>query len=168
MDTLVRYYSGMFSQTTEYALRAMVNLAQVGGGPQTAQEISAATKVPPGYLAKILRQLSRNGLLDAQRGLGGGFALARPASSISVLDVLRAADSDTGRIRECPLGIEAHSTLCALHQLLDDLAADAERRLAGTTLEDIVESRGRSRPLCDVTESEDQKVRLGIDKGGKE
>lgn len=156
----------MFTQTSEYALRAMVHLGQSDAGPQTVQEISRATKVPPGYLAKVLRTLSRARLLEAQRGIGGGFALARPVSSISVLDILHACDADLGRIEACPLGLEAHTTLCALHQLMDDLASEAERRLGATTLKDIVESRGRSRPLCDVA-SEGAPVKLGIDRGGK-
>lgn len=138
----------MISQTSEYALRAVVYLAQRGEGPAVAQEISEATKVRTGYLQKILRMLSKHGILDAQRGIGGGFALAKPASSISLLDVLRATESDIPRIERCPLGIPGHVRLCALHRLLDDQAAQTERVFETTTIGDILRSQSSTGQLC--------------------
>ena len=79
----------MISQTTEYALRAVVFLASRPDRTAiSAQDISEATKVPVGYLQKILRSLAKEKILTAQRGSGGGFALAKVATSIRVLDVL--------------------------------------------------------------------------------
>lgn len=136
----------MISQTAEYALRAVVHLAQQPSGAAAAQEIAKSIQVPVGYLQKILRQLSRARILSAQRGTGGGFALAKVPTAISVLDVLRAVDSGVVRIEKCPLGITGHTSLCALHRLLDEQAAAAERIFAATSLAQLVE--GSERALC--------------------
>jgi len=139
----------MITQTAEYALRAVVYLARIGGGPAVTEEIAEVTHVPPGYLARILRDLSKAGLLTARRGVGGGFALAKPAGTITVWDVLEAAESGIGRIESCPLGIGEHgSSLCALHQLLDDAIASVERSFKGTSIQDILMSSRKSKPLC--------------------
>ena len=137
----------MFSQTAEYALRAIVHLAARGGGPATAQEIAEATRVPVGYLQKILRMLARADLLTAQRGSGGGFALAKVATAISVLDVLSATESAPARIERCPLGIRGHVELCALHGLLDEQIARAEQVFSATTVASLARGVG-SDALC--------------------
>lgn len=139
----------LISQGSEYALRAAVYLAQRGDGLCTTQEIANATRVPMGYLQKILRMLARAGLLTAQRGVGGGFALAKVPSAISVLDVLRASDSDVSRIERCPLGIKGHTHLCALHRLLDQEIAHAAQTFASTTIADLSRTIDGVRPLCD-------------------
>ncbi len=138
----------MLTLTSEYALRAVVHLAQVGGGPVTAPFIAERTKVPAGYLQKILRTLSRAGILDSQRGVGGGFLLARKPSEITVLDVLSASDDSIPRIRKCPLDIPDHVRLCALHRLLDEQLANLERVFAATSIADILNEEDGIRPLC--------------------
>lgn len=130
----------MISQTSEYALRAVVHLAKAGGGPAVAQEIAESTHVSVGYLHKILRLLARKGILLAQRGVGGGFSLARPADSITVLDILRVTENELVRIDGCPLGIEGHSELCPLHRLLDEQIARIESAFASTTVGDLLGS----------------------------
>lgn len=141
----------MLSQTAEYALRAVVHLARIGGGPAVTEDIAAATKVPAGYLARILRALAKAGLLSARRGIGGGFSLARPAGRITVWDVVGAADGGIGRIESCPLGLECHgSELCALHRLLDDAIAEVERSFRAATIQGLLTAPNPSRPLCDV------------------
>jgi len=105
--------------------------------------------VPVGYLQKILRMLSRHGILTAQRGSGGGFALAKVPSAISILDVLRASDTFIERIERCPLGIKGHTRLCSLHRMLDAEMARAEQTFASTSLEDLLDGEGGIRPLCD-------------------
>ena len=95
----------MFSQTAEYALRAVVFLAAQDGVPRTTQEIARATQVPTGYLSKVMQGLGRARLVLSQRGLHGGFTLARPAAELTVLDIIQAVDP-IQRIRSCPLGPE--------------------------------------------------------------
>src|SRR5262249_55520292 len=118
--------TAMFSQTAEYALRAVVCLGAQDPRPLTTQTIAEQTQVPAGYLSKVLQGLGRAGLVESQRGLRGGFVLARRLDEISVLDVINAADP-LRRIRSCPLGLVAHGVrLCPLHRRIDDTIALVE------------------------------------------
>jgi len=141
----------MFSQTAEYALRAMVSLVQGGPDPQPSAQIAQQTQVPPDYLAKVLQSLTRSGLVKARRGLNGGYSRARPASEITILGVLNAVDP-IKRITTCPLGRAAHGTkLCSLHRKLDDALAHMEQAFGEATLDRMPDSKkGSSRALCDM------------------
>lgn len=77
----------------EYALRAMTYLACVPNGQVASlHDICRAQDIPETFLAKILQSLAHAGLAVSQRGARGGFALARPASDISMRDVVEAVD----------------------------------------------------------------------------
>src|SRR5688500_12572595 len=125
----------MFSQTAEYALRAIVVLATDSKKAWTAQEIAAQSMVPQDYLMKVLQALGREGLVTAQRGRGGGFMLRRQPGQITVLDVINTVDP-LRRIKYCPLGLKSHNTtLCPLHRKLDDAIRQVEQAFASTTVE---------------------------------
>jgi Rrf2 family transcriptional regulator, nitric oxide-sensitive transcriptional repressor len=137
----------MFSQTTEYALRAIVVLAMDSEKPWTAQQIAEQSLVPQDYLVKVLQALAREGLVTGQRGRGGGFMLTRPPGRITVLDVIEAVDP-LRRIRKCPLGIKAHGTaLCPLHRKLDDAIRTVEEAFSGTTIGELLADPSPIRPL---------------------
>ncbi|HJU87352.1 MAG TPA: Rrf2 family transcriptional regulator [Gemmatimonadota bacterium] len=93
----------MLSKTSEYALRAVVHLARDPGDPVSAGEVAAALDVPANYLSKILHTLSRAGLVESERGPGGGYRLARPADRMSIADVAGAVDPIAPESR-CLLG----------------------------------------------------------------
>lgn len=128
----------MFSLTAEYALRAVVFLAEGGNGRYTTQAIADATQIPPRYLAKILQKLAQAGVLKGQRGLNGGFCLARGAAQITALDVVQAVEP-IRRIHTCPLGLEAHqSRLCPLHTRLDEALAQIEQNLRKSSIVELL------------------------------
>jgi len=140
----------MISQTTEYALRAMVHLADQAEVPLTTPQIADTTKVPVGYLAKVLGSLAKAGLVRSQRGLHGGFMIALPAEKVTVLDVINAVDP-IQRITTCPLGLKAHGKkLCPHHKRLDNAMAQVETAFANSTLADLLADPSPSKPLCDV------------------
>ncbi len=140
----------MLSQTVEYSLRAIVWLAAHADDPQTTQQIAAATLVPAGYLAKVMQSLGRGGLVTAQRGKHGGFLLARPARSVSVLEVINTVEP-IQRIRECPLGIAAHGRhLCPLHKRLDAAMAMIEEAFRATSIAEVLAEPSKSQPLCRI------------------
>ena len=127
----------MISLTGEYALRAVVDLSYHYGESRTSQQIARATRVPAGYLVKVLQDLSKHNIVRSQRGLGGGFMLAAPPEKITVYDVLSAVDPPR-RILTCPLGLAEHRVhLCLLHRKLDDAMAAAERAFRSTTIADV-------------------------------
>lgn len=150
----------MISPTAEYALRAIVAIAQASSEATITPLIARITKVPAGYLSKVLQTLRRAGLVDSRRGLGGGFTLAKPAAEISVLDVVNAVDP-IKRIYQCPLGIESYGGhLCPLHRRLDEVAAAVERSFAQTTIGDLLAQPGRSTPFGETGER--RSVQLGV------
>jgi Rrf2 family protein len=139
----------MFTQTVEYALRAMVCLANAEALAQTRTQLVEQTKVPSAYLAKVMREMNRAGLVNAQRGVNGGFTLAKPATDITLLEVVSAVDP-LPRIRVCPLSLRSHGArLCGLHKYLDDSMAALETSLANKTLAALVAEKTGSIPLCE-------------------
>jgi Rrf2 family protein len=151
----------MFTQTVEYALRAMVCLANAGASAQTRTQLVEQTKVPSAYLAKVMREMNRSGLVNAQRGVNGGFTLAKPASEITLLEVVNAVDP-LPRIRSCPLNLRSHGArLCGLHRYLDDSMAALEKSLSNKTLADLVAEKTGSIPLCEDPASLPPLMELG-------
>ena len=143
----------MISPTSEYALRAIVAIAKTGGREAvTTQWIAATTKVPAGYLPKVLQMLGRAGLVDSRRGLGGGFRLARPADQLTVLEIVNAVDP-IKRIETCPLHLDSHGVnLCPLHKRLDEAYEHMERSFAETTIAELLGQPRYSTPFCDADE----------------
>jgi Rrf2 family transcriptional regulator, nitric oxide-sensitive transcriptional repressor len=139
----------MFSQTTEYALRAMACLALRPDDLVPTPVLARQTKVPGNYLAKVLQQLAGADLITGRRGVGGGYQLTRPASQINLLDVVNAV-GEVKRIQTCPLGLPGHgSVLCPLHRRIDEAAARVIEVFSGVTLQDLVSDPRSNRPLCD-------------------
>ncbi len=137
-------------QTIEYALRAVVWLAENRETPQTTRQIAEGTRMPSSYLSKVLQGLSRSHIVSGQRGLHGGFTLVPEPDALSVLDVVNAVDP-LQRVRECPLGLDGHGmNLCALHRLLDDTLATVEQTFAETSIGALLDDSNPSRPLCDM------------------
>jgi Rrf2 family protein len=138
----------MLSQTAEYALRAIVYLADSADEAHTADEISQGTRVSVGYLAKIMQTLVKAKLVTSQRGLHGGFTLARDAKVLSVYDVVQAIDP-IQRITVCPLQLEDHGAdLCPLHRGLDNAMAAVEMAFKRMTIHQLLTQPGANRPLC--------------------
>lgn len=138
----------MISQTVEYALRAVVALAYRHATPMTGQEIAEMTRVPAPYLLKLMQQLVRARLVDSQRGRGGGFTLTRSPSEITIWDIVQAVDA-LERIRTCPLGIQGHGELCALHRRLDEAIEQVETAFRQSTLAEVLAESNDSSPLCE-------------------
>jgi Rrf2 family protein len=137
----------MITQTAEYALRAIVYLAGQDV-PRTTAQIAETTRVPAGYLAKVMQGLSRAGLVNSQRGLKGGFTLAHEPQELSILAVVNAVDP-IQRFAECPLGIPSHGRrLCPLHYRLDQAAAMVEEAFRDTMVADLLAVPRERRPRC--------------------
>lgn len=138
----------LISDTAEYALRAVVWLAQEPVRGWTTKQIADGTQAPPDYLAKILKQLAHAGLLKAQRGCGGGFRLEKAPDEVSVLEVVDAVDP-LERICACPLGRADHSKqLCPLHRRIDAAAEQVQIAFSGVTLADLIVQGASAAPLC--------------------
>jgi Rrf2 family protein len=81
------------SAKADYALRALIEIAQHGQGrPISAEELGRLQEIPHGFLQAILADLRRAGIVVSQRGQSGGWRLATRASEVTVADVIRAVD----------------------------------------------------------------------------
>lgn len=130
-----------FSQKTEYALRALLELgSREDDTPVPAREIARLQKIPARFCEQVLQELKRAGLLNSQRGANGGCFLARPASEIRVSEIVDVVegpvvtqacldpfDDDARR--------QAHS---AIQELWLDLQITIRDRLSRVTLADLV------------------------------
>jgi Rrf2 family protein len=149
----------MFSQTVEYALRAVVHMADRAPASRTTEQIAAATRVPKAYLSKVLQALVQAGIVHSHRGIGGGITLAKSPSDLTILDVVNAVEP-MQRIKTCPLGLAAHGVrLCPLHKRIDDALAKVEDAFRRTTLAEILAEPSASVPLCPFPTVADLKVR---------
>ena len=83
----------MISKTGEYALRAVLRLAEQDDGETVrANELARELGIPSNYLSKILHSLARAGVLHSERGPQGGFRLAHRSDELSLADILTPVD----------------------------------------------------------------------------
>ncbi len=130
----------MLSKTGLHAVRAMVALAKLpdgvyAGAARVAQDIGA----PQNYLGKLLKTLAGEGLVESQKGLGGGFRLARDARDICLLDVVEPIEH-VSRWSGCILGRSECSEAdpCAMHERWKAVRDAYLRMLRRTTLAELV------------------------------
>jgi Rrf2 family protein len=126
------------SARVDYALRAMAELA-AASGPRTVEQLAAAQRIPSKYLENILGELRRGSLLRSQRGPDGGHRLARPASEISIADVIRALDGELANVRgNRPEDLAYTGAAAPLQQVWIALRASERVILEGVTLAHVV------------------------------
>lgn len=106
----------MLSQTAQYALRAVLEIATRQGVPVGAGELARSLDLPPNYLSKTLHQLARAGVLESTRGKSGGFRLSRPAEKVTLLEIVGLFDDISAR-RTCLLGraVCSDQNPCVVH-----------------------------------------------------
>lgn len=129
----------MFSQTTEYAIRAVIDIATRPEGEQVlASHLGESLHIPTHYLSKILQQLVRARVLSSVRGRNGGFRLARPAAKIKLRDIV-APFEDLRKCEECILGqpVCSDAGACPLHDFWGDVRERYLHELDTKTLEDL-------------------------------
>ena len=104
-----------------------------------ARDIAARIQAPPNYLAKLLGQLGRAGFVEARKGAGGGFRLARPASELSLYDLLEPVEQ-LMKEGDCILGGNGcdGKTPCALHDRWGAVRALTLDFLKNTRLDSLV------------------------------
>ncbi len=139
----------MLSKTAEYALRAVACMGVRSDSSCSADYMAEKTKVPRRYLHRVLQDLVAADLVTSRPGPGGGYELRRGTESITILQVVNAV-SPLERIRSCPLGLSTHTTLCPLHEALDNAYAATEAAFAGVTIKELLESTSPVIPLCDI------------------
>ena len=88
------------SKLTDYATVILARLAEEGEGQHTAVELAELTGIGLPTASKVLKGLQRGGLVASTRGARGGYTLARPAATISAVDIIDAVEGPLG-LTEC-------------------------------------------------------------------
>jgi Rrf2 family transcriptional regulator, iron-sulfur cluster assembly transcription factor len=107
----------IFSRQCEYALQAVLFLAMQKEGERTSiRDMARKLDIPYHFLAKILQDLSRKGLLSSVKGPGGGFSLGMSAGDITLFHIVEAIDG-VDLTRNCVMGFPDCSGRhpCAMH-----------------------------------------------------
>jgi Rrf2 family protein len=141
------------SRRGDYVLRAAVHLASRAGahGFVSLDELSARMSIPRSYTPQIMGALVAVGLVASRAGPGGGYRLARPPESISLLEIIELGEGGLAQAR-CPLrGVPCHwGTRCAIHPTMSSANDGVRETLRGTTLADVATEELR---LAEATRS---------------
>lgn len=132
-----RSCSMMFSTTCTYAMRAMCRLTAIQHqGYASLSEICEGSDLPEQFISKIMRDLAKADLLLSVRGRGGGFALARDPSSISLYDIVEVIDG-VNQYTGCVLGLSACDDRqpCPQHEYIKPVRRQVLGYLKNTTLD---------------------------------
>lgn len=138
----------MISLTTEYALRAMIFLAQnTESGHVPGHEIATKAAVPRKYLSTILGDLVRAGILHSATGPGGGFSMARKPKEIMLYEVFAPFEPMLGTRRACPFGNEECNDAdpCAGHDQWKKVNETYSKFLEKTSIYDIAFKQDKRR-----------------------
>jgi Rrf2 family protein len=124
---------------TDYAARIVLHLAYLGDDAKIpVKEIAAKRLLPPAYVRRIVARLASEGILRTVRGMGGGVGLARPASKISLLDVVTAMEGGIVLNRcvddppQCPL-----SETCPVQRVWTGATRQVESYLASVRFDQL-------------------------------
>jgi Rrf2 family protein len=132
----------IYSRSAEYAIRAFVHLAQVPEGKYAmVKNIAEQEGIPAHFLAKILQQLARKGLLRSSKGPTGGFALRMDPNEISLFTIVEALDG-MAEYQHCASGLSecTDEMPCSMHDSWVALRSRIMDYLEGNTIADLVKA----------------------------
>ena len=143
------------SAKTDYAVRALLELAVAGDGPVKGERLAQAQAIPLKFLENILTDLRHAGIVRAQRGAEGGYWLARDPAEVTVGEVIRAVDGPLASVRgEAPEDVAYDGAAQNLRVVWVALRASMRSVVDEVTLEDVVNDRLPA-PVRRLTEQPD-------------
>ncbi|MGY1433711.1 RrF2 family transcriptional regulator [Streptomyces reniochalinae] len=131
------------SAKADYAVRAALQLATAEpGGTLKAEFIADSQEIPHKFLEGILNDMRRGGLVASQRGVNGGYRLAKPTKDISIADIIRVVDGPLVSVRGVrPPELSYSGPAESLLPLWIALRVNVRRILEGVSLADLVSGR---------------------------
>jgi len=127
------------SAKTDYAVRALLELAAAESPPLKRDEIAGAQAIPVKFLESILAELKHGGIVQSQRGAEGGYWLARAPEEITMAEVMRVVEGPLASVREQrPEDLEYTGSAEHLKDVWVALRANMRDVLENATLADIV------------------------------
>jgi Rrf2 family cysteine metabolism transcriptional repressor len=129
------------SMKSRYAVRALTELARredtEPGKPVRLGDIADSRDMPLQFLEQVFAALRRGGVVRSRRGAAGGYAMARPAAEITVLDVVAALDGVPSPA-ECTQGLCERVDGCGASSVWIEAQQALEKVLGGTTIGDLL------------------------------
>jgi Rrf2 family protein len=127
------------SSRLEYALVALLEIAkyQAQGKPLKVNEIAASQSLPERYLDQIFTSLKRQGIISSQRGMKGGYLLAKELWQITLLDVVMAIEGG-GNQKKVDPAISNTVEKTVIVQTFDEIKESVDGILKNYTLQDLV------------------------------
>ncbi len=132
------------SRASDYALMLLIQLTTLNPEESTSiKKVSQKLNLSLRFLANIANKLSVAHIITAQRGIGGGIRLARPAYLIPVREVIEAVDGPI-QTMFCQNTHElcSHENLCHMKHFWDDIQSTVMHKLTQTTIGDLIAPRG--------------------------
>jgi Rrf2 family protein len=126
------------SAKADYALRAVIELAAAADGPVKGERIAQAQEIPLKFLENILGDLRHAGIVRSQRGIEGGYWLARPPDEITVAEVVRAVEGPIANVRGMgPEQVEYGGSAARLRDVWIAVRANLRAVLEHVTIADV-------------------------------
>lgn len=126
------------TRKADYGLRLMLEVGGSPNGTTTTAEAAQRQQIPYEFLRKVAQTLVSQGLLVSERGVRGGFTLARPAEAISVVDVVRAFGSPALNLCCTDPPRCDRRDICAVHHVWVEAQIEMERVLGGSLLSSLI------------------------------
>ncbi len=127
------------TRKADYGLRLMLDVAAQTEGSMTIADVAERKQIPYEYLRKVAQTLASQGLLATERGFRGGVSLARPAETITLLDIVRAFESPS--LNRCTLDPSRCDLrdVCAVYPIWVEAQSAVDRVLGGACLSSLVD-----------------------------
>ena len=149
----------IYSRSAEYAIRAFVHLAQIPEGKYAmVKNIAEQEQIPAHFLAKILQQLARKGLLRSSKGPTGGFAMRVDPSEVRLLDIVEALDG-LAPFQQCASGLaECNDDMpCSMHDSWVALRSRIMDYLGRNTILDLAKALDQKKKAIATTKQRKSK-----------
>ena len=123
------------SQKSDYGLILLSTLRQAQGKPSPISKIAKKHKISPKFLSQIAQELKHAGILASKEGVSGGYSLAKSASKIKILDVLKVLD---GELVEGKCFEDDHECTCGAGEMWNEMKKQMEETIGKKTVADLV------------------------------
>jgi Rrf2 family protein len=130
----------LLTKKSEYALLSLISIAK-SDEAKNVDVLSKELNISKSFLAKIMQNLAKQGLVISHRGVNGGFSLNKDWDKITILEIVMAAEEKLPSVFECSPSVESCpnqvAMLCTIWPLLNNLQVKINDFLKELTLKDI-------------------------------
>lgn len=131
----------LLTRASEYAILSLLLIAKERL-PQDAEGLSKKLDISRSFLAKILQNLAKDGILNSYKGARGGFELSKPVDEINLLEIIKASEGKHPKVFACSLDgkdcIHKPDFICSLQPLFNNLQAKIDNFLSNIKLSDLI------------------------------